>query len=113
MHDSASKSRVCVNASAVGYYGYTSEATFDESAPRGEGFLADLVEKWEAAAHEAHSLARVVLLRFGIVLGRSGGALAQMLPPFRFGAGGPIGSGEQWMSWVDREDVVRAIEWAI
>jgi len=54
-----------------------------------------------------------VLLRFGVVLDKSGGALKQMLPPFYFGAGGPIGSGKQWMSWVDREDVLRAVEWAI
>ena len=107
------KPRVLIEASAVGYYGYTSDETFDESAARGTGFLAELVEKWETTAHEAESFARVVLLRFGVVLDKSGGALKQMLPPFYFGAGGPIGSGKQWMSWVDREDVLRAIEWAI
>jgi uncharacterized protein (TIGR01777 family) len=113
MRGSTSSSRVFVNASAVGYYGYTSDATFDEGGARGSGFLAELVDRWEAAARAAEPLARLVLLRFGIVLDKSGGALAQMLPPFRFGAGGPIGSGEQWMSWIDRDDVVRAIEWAI
>jgi uncharacterized protein (TIGR01777 family) len=97
----------------VGYYGYTGDQTFDESGSRGSGFLAELVDRWDAAARAAEPLARVVLLRFGIVLDKTGGALAQMLPPFRFGAGGPIGSGEQWMSWVDRDDVVRAIEWAV
>lgn len=107
------KPRILVEASAVGYYGYISDETFDESAARGPGFLAELVDKWEAAAREAESFARVVLLRFGVVLDKSGGALKQMLPPFYFGAGGPIGSGRQWMSWVDREDVLRAIEWAI
>ena len=107
------KPRALIEASAVGYYGYTSDETFDESAARGSGFLAELVEKWESAAREAESSARVVLLRFGIVLDKSGGALKQMLPPFYFGAGGPIGNGKQWMSWVDREDVLRAIEWAI
>lgn len=107
------KPRVLVEASAVGYYGYTSDETFDESAARGTGFLAELVEKWEAAAREAESSARVVLLRFGVVLDKNGGALKQMLPPFYFGAGGPIGNGRQWMSWVDRDDVLRAIEWAI
>ena len=107
------KPRVLVEASAVGYYGYISDETFDESAARGPGFLAELVDKWEAAAREAESFARVVLLRFGVVLDKSGGALKQMLPPFYFGAGGPIGNGRQWMSWVDREDVLRAIEWAI
>ena len=107
------KPRVLVEASAVGYYGYTGDDTFDETAARGPGFLAELVEKWEAAAREAESFARLVLLRFGVVLDRSGGALKQMLPPFYFGIGGPIGSGQQWMSWVDREDVIRAIVWAI
>jgi uncharacterized protein (TIGR01777 family) len=102
-----------VQASAVGFYGYTSEATFDESAARGAGFLAQLVDQWEMAAREAEPVARLALLRFGVVLDKSGGALAQMLLPFRFGVGGPIGSGEQWMSWVDRDDVVRAVEWAI
>jgi hypothetical protein len=107
------KPRVLVEASAVGYYGYISDETFDETAARGAGFLAELVEKWEAATREADPFARVVLLRFGVVLDKHGGALKQMLPPFYFGVGGPIGSGQQWMSWVDREDVILAIEWAI
>ena len=107
------KPRVLIEASAVGYYGYISDETFDENGARGPGFLAELVDQWEAAAREADSFARVVLLRFGVVLDKSGGALKQMLPPFYFGAGGPIGNGKQWMSWVDREDVIRAIEWAI
>jgi uncharacterized protein (TIGR01777 family) len=109
----SAKPRVLVEASAVGYYGYTSDATFDETAARGTGFLAELVEKWESAAREAETSARVVLPRFGVVLDKRGGALKQMLPPFYFGIGGPIGSGKQWMSWVDREDIIRAIEWAI
>jgi uncharacterized protein len=113
MRETESRPRAFIEASAVGYYGYTSEETFDEGASRGAGFLAQLVEEWESAAREAEPLARLVLLRFGIVLDRSGGALKQMLPPFYFGAGGPIGSGKQWMSWIDREDVIRAVEWAI
>jgi uncharacterized protein (TIGR01777 family) len=107
------KPRVLVEASAVGYYGYTSGETFDETAARGGGFLAELVDKWEAAARGAQASARVVLLRFGVVLDKQGGALKQMLPPFYFGIGGPIGTGKQWMSWVDREDVIRAVEWAL
>ncbi|HEY2094129.1 MAG TPA: TIGR01777 family oxidoreductase [Thermoanaerobaculia bacterium] len=107
------KPRTLIEASAVGYYGYTSDETFDETAARGTGFLAELVEKWEAAAREAEASARVVLLRFGVVLDKHGGALKKMLPPFYLGVGGPIGSGKQWMSWVDREDIIRAIEWAI
>jgi len=107
------KPRALIEASAVGYYGYTSDETFDENASRGAGFLAELVETWENAAREAEPSARLVLLRFGVVLDKRGGALKQMLPPFYLGAGGPIGSGQQWMSWVDREDIIRAIEWAI
>jgi uncharacterized protein (TIGR01777 family) len=113
MRESSSKPRTFIQASAVGFYGYMSDATFDESAARGAGFLAQLVDEWETAARAAEPVARVAMLRFGVVLDQTGGALAQMLPPFRFGVGGPIGSGKQWMSWVDREDVVRAVEWAI
>lgn len=102
-----------INASAVGYYGPRGDEVLDESSSGGSGFLAEVTRKWEAAAHRADAFARVVILRFGVVLGRSGGALKQMALPFRLGAGGPIGSGEQWMSWVDRQDVIRAIEWAI
>ena len=102
-----------VNASAIGYYGAHGDETLDENAPRGEGFLAELVEKWEVAAQQVPPAVRLVILRFGIVLDKSGGALAKLLLPFRLGVGGPVGSGRQWMSWVDRDDVLRAIEWAI
>jgi uncharacterized protein len=105
--------RALINASAVGFYGDRGDASVDELSSAGTGFLAELCEKWEAAAREAESVARVVVLRFGVVLDKSGGALAKMLLPFRLGAGGPIGSGAQWMSWIDRDDVVRAIEWSV
>ena len=105
--------RTFINASAVGYYGSRGDETLDEASPRGSGFLADLVAKWEEAAQQAESVARLVIIRFGVVLDAHGGALAKMLPPFRFGVGGPIGDGRQWMSWIDRDDVVRMIEWAI
>ncbi|HEX2061236.1 MAG TPA: TIGR01777 family oxidoreductase [Thermoanaerobaculia bacterium] len=108
-----SRKRTLINASAIGLYGDRGDEELDESSPRGSGFLADLVEQWEAAAREAEALARVVLLRFGVVLAAEGGALKKMLLPFRLGGGGPIGSGKQWMSWVDREDALRIIEWAI
>jgi uncharacterized protein (TIGR01777 family) len=108
-----SRRRTLVNASAVGYYGNRGEEVLDESSTRGAGFLAELVEQWETAARAAEDLARLVVMRFGVVLDRSGGALKKMLPPFRFGIGGPIGSGAQWMSWIDREDAVRAVVWAI
>lgn len=110
---SGAKAQTLVNASAIGYYGDRGEETLDENAPRGQGFLAELVEKWEAAAQQAPPSARLAILRFGVVLDKSGGALAKLLLPFRLGIGGPVGSGRQWMSWVDRADVLRAIEWAI
>jgi hypothetical protein len=106
--------RTLVNASAVGFYGATrGDEILDENSPRGEGFLADVTAKWEAAARDAESAARVVVFRFGVVLSREGGALPKMILPFKFGAGGPVGSGRQWMSWVALDDVLRAIEWAI
>lgn len=105
--------RTLVNASAVGYYGVRGDEVLDESETRGGGFLADLVEKWETAAREAEPLARLVILRFGVAISPEGGALKKMMLPFKLGAGGPVGSGQQWMSWIDRDDVVRMVEWAI
>lgn len=105
--------RTFVNASAVGFYGPRGDETLDENAAPGGGFLADVVARWEAAAREVEPAARLVVLRFGVVLGPGGGALAKMITPFRLGAGGPIGSGKQWMSWIDRDDVIAMIEWAI
>jgi len=105
--------RTFINASAVGFYGPRGDETLDESAEFGEGFLADVTRRWEAAAKEAEAAARLVIFRFGVVLAGDGGALAKMVIPFRLGAGGPIGSGKQWMSWIDRDDVIALIEWAI
>ena len=113
MQSKPEKRRTFINASAVGFYGLRGDEALDESASRGSGFLADLVVKWEAAARGAESIARLVLPRFGVILAKNGGALGKMLLPFKLGVGGPIGSGQQWMSWIDREDVIRAIEWAI
>jgi uncharacterized protein (TIGR01777 family) len=113
LRDAPRPGRVLVNASAVGYYGFRSEEELDETAPRGEGFLADLVDRWEAAARDAETAARLVVLRFGVVLASDGGALKKMMLPFKLGGGGPVGSGRQWMSWIDREDAVRVVEWAI
>jgi uncharacterized protein (TIGR01777 family) len=107
------RARTLVNASATGYYGLRADEELAEDAPRGEGFLAELVEKWERAAREAESVARVVILRFGVVLAPDGGALEKMMLPFKLGAGGPVGSGAQWMSWVDRDDALRIVQWAL
>ncbi|HKR66706.1 MAG TPA: TIGR01777 family oxidoreductase [Thermoanaerobaculia bacterium] len=108
-----SRSRTLINASAVGFYGDRGDEVLDESASRGEGFLAELVEQWESAARAAEPLARLVIVRVGVVLARDGGALKKMLLPFKLGAGGPIGSGKQWMSWIDRDDILRLFEWAL
>ena len=113
IRSSRGKSKTLINASAVGYYGPRGDELLDEKSAPGGGFLAVVVRRWEEEAHRADDAARVAILRFGVVLSADGGALKKMLLPFRLGAGGPIGSGQQWMSWVDRDDVLRAIEWAI
>ncbi|TVP64471.1 MAG: TIGR01777 family protein [Leptolyngbya sp. LCM1.Bin17] len=101
---------VWVNASAIGYYGTSETATFDEaSQPIEDDFLSQVCQAWEGAAQGVQAYgARLVILRFGIVLGM-GGAVAKMLTPFRMFAGGPIGSGRQWFSWIHRDDVVSLI----
>ena len=102
--------RVFVSASAIGYYGDRDDDTVDESAPAGSGFLAQVSREWEDAATPARDAGiRTVHPRFGVVLGRGGGALAKLVPVFEVGAGGKIGHGNQWMSWIARTDVVRAL----
>jgi uncharacterized protein len=96
-----------VSASAIGYYGAHGPEPIDEEAPAGEDFLAGVCVEWEAAARVAEKLGiRAVQVRIGVVLHRSGGALAQMLTPFRLGLGGPVGSGDQYMAWIHRDDLV-------
>jgi len=99
--------KVLVNASAIGFYGPHGDEEIDETHQAGNDVLANLCVDWERAALAGqNSGIRVVLVRTGIVLDRRGGALAQMLPPFRFFAGGPVGSGSQWMSWIHIQDIV-------
>jgi uncharacterized protein len=105
------KPQVLVNASAIGYYGVSETTTFDETSPAGNDFLAEICQKWEAAAQKTS--VRSVILRFGIVLGNGGGALAKMLPVFKMFMGGPIGSGNQWFSWVYVDDLVTMILMAL
>ena len=94
-----------VSASAVGYYGMSRTATFTETSPPGDDFLARVCTAWEAEAAHAGSLGRrVAVVRTGVVLGRGGGALAKLLPLFRYGLGGPIASGRQWTSWIHLDD---------
>ena len=104
---------VLVSGSAVGYYGTSEEARFSESSPAGGDVLGELCSAWEAEARQAEPLCRVVILRIGIVLAADGGALGKMLPVFRLGFGGPIGSGRQWMSWISRRDLCRLISAAL
>ncbi len=106
--------RVLVCASAVGYYGDRGNDLLDEQSAPGRGFLADLCRDWEAAAEPAlRAGLRVVHLRLGTILSPSGGALAKLLPPFRLGAGGTVGSGEHYMSWIGIDDAAQIIVWTI
>lgn len=101
---------VLVSASAIGFYGDTGDRVVDETAPRGTGFLAEVVEAWEAAAEPARAAGvRVVHPRSGLVMARSGGAWARMLPLFRLGLGGRLGNGRQYWSYITLEDEVRAL----
>lgn len=106
--------RVLVSASAVGYYGNRGDEVLTEKSEVGRGFLAELASEWEAEAVKAEALgARVVRARFGIILAKDGGALPQMMAPLKFGLGGKLGSGRQWMSWVALDDVVVIIKRAL
>jgi uncharacterized protein (TIGR01777 family) len=104
---------VLVNASAVGFYGTSEAERFCESSGAGDDFLAALCRDWEQQAQAAPAACRVVILRIGIVLGPDGGAMGRMLPVFRSGFGGPIGSGQQWMSWIHRHDLCRLVGMAL
>ena len=109
--------RVLVSASAVGIYGDRGDETLAEDSPlpaRGADFLVDVAREWEAATEPARAAGiRVVNLRFGIILTPAGGALAKLLPPFRLGLGGRVGTGRQWMSWIGIDDAVGAIHHAL
>lgn len=113
MKQLASPPGVLVSASAVGVYGSSEESSFVESSPPATDFLGQLCQDWEAAALAAPEPCRIVVLRLGIVLGPDGGALGKMLPVFRAGLGGPVGSGKQWMSWIHRHDLCRLIAAAL
>lgn len=103
-----------VCASAIGFYGERGNETLTESSSPGTGFLADVCKQWEAAAQQAKPLGlRVVPVRISIVLGTDGGALPPMLKVFRTGMGGKLGNGEQWMSWIHVDDLVRLLAFAM
>ena len=102
--------RTLISGSAIGYYGPHGEEPLDEDAPPGNDFLAETCVAWEAEAEKASALGmRVVRVRTGVVLDREGGALKKMLPPFRLGVGGPVAGGNQYVSWIHREDLVGLI----
>lgn len=110
----ASKPKTLVSASGIGYYGNRGAETLAESAAAGNGFFPEICAAWEAEAFRAEEFGtRVVALRIGVVVAPDGGALEKMLTPFKFGVGGVVGSGEQWMSWIAIDDLVRLIVFAL
>jgi uncharacterized protein (TIGR01777 family) len=110
---SATPPKVLVSASAVGFYGTSETGSFNEDSPAGTDVLGKLCAQWEAAAEQVNASTRLVITRIGIVLAADGGALGKMLPIFRAGFGGPIGSGQQWMSWIARADLCGLIATAL
>lgn len=104
---------VFISGSAMGIYGSRGDEPLTEDSPPGADFLASVGIEWEREARAAESTTRVVLVRTGLALGRSGGALPQIAMPFYFFAGGPIGSGRQYMSWIHRDDWVEMVRWAL
>jgi uncharacterized protein (TIGR01777 family) len=109
------QAKVLISSSAIGFYGDRGDEKLDEASSAGKGFLSDVCRDWEREALEAENIEglRVVRLRTGMVLGTTGGALARVLPIFRWGAGGTLGSGKQWMSWIHERDMVGLILWAL
>ena len=99
-----------ISSSAIGIYGSRGDSVLTEASAPGSGFLAEVCKEWETQADLAQALGiRVAKIRTGVVLGTQGGALAKMLPPFKLGLGGPVGSGKQWMSWIHLDDLVGII----
>jgi uncharacterized protein (TIGR01777 family) len=109
-----SKPKVLVSQAAIGFYGDRGDAIVDESADRGEGFDAEVVGEWEAAAREIESTGvRLVIVRTGHVLDPRGGLLGEMMTPFKLGVGGPLAGGEQYMSWIHIDDQIGILLWAL
>jgi uncharacterized protein (TIGR01777 family) len=103
-----------ISASAIGYYGNRGDELLTEQSAPGDDFLAGVCTAWEKATSAAEAKGiRTIHARFGIILDKEGGALKQMLPPFRMGVGGKVGDGKQWMSWIALDDVVRGVKYLI
>jgi uncharacterized protein (TIGR01777 family) len=110
----AVRPRVMVSASAIGYYGSRGDEALSEESSPGTDFLSEVSQEWEAEAVKAEALGiRVVRARFGVVLAKHGGAFPRMMRPFQFGAGGRIGSGKHWMSWITLADVVAIVRFLL
>jgi len=108
------KPKVFVSASGVGYYGSCADTVLTEKSPKGTGFLSEVADVWESSTAMAKDAGvRVVNLRFGVILSKNGGVVEKLYWPFFFGGGGPVGSGEQYMSWIALSDAIRAIEFAL
>jgi uncharacterized protein len=106
--------KIFVSASAIGFYGNRGDEILTEESAKGEGFFPEVCSEWEAEALKANEFgARVVCPRIGVVLSKDGGALEKMLTPFKFGVGGTVGSGEQYMSWIAIDDLIRIIVFAV
>ena len=101
--------KVLINASAIGFYGSHPQTEFTEENVAGDDYLANLCQEWESIAQDKPRATRLLIVRIGIVLAKDGGALGKMLPIFRAGLGGPIGDGNQWMSWIHRTDLCNLI----
>ncbi|MCP5047158.1 MAG: TIGR01777 family protein [bacterium] len=105
------KPQVFIQASAIGFYGPSGDGELDETAESGQGFLAAVVRQWEDSSQNIQNTGiRQCIIRIGLVLGKNGGAFPRMRLPFRFFAGGPVGSGKQWMSWIHINDLIQAID---
>jgi uncharacterized protein (TIGR01777 family) len=112
--DRQARPRVLVQASGTGFYGDRGDEILTEASKTGAGFLAEICREWEGEAEKARELGvRVVLLRSGLVLSRAGGFLGKILPPFRFGVGGHVGTGKQWLPWIHIDDEIRLIRHAL
>jgi uncharacterized protein (TIGR01777 family) len=110
----AARPRVLVSASAIGFYGSRGDEILNEESQPGSVFLSEVAKEWESEAEKAEAMGiRVVRARFGVILAEEGGALPKMARPIQFGVGGKIGSGQQWVSWITREDVVAILRFAI
>ncbi|HUU50626.1 MAG TPA: TIGR01777 family oxidoreductase [Nitrospinota bacterium] len=110
MEEARTRPELFISASAIGYYGDRGDEILTEDSTPGKGFLTDICKDWEEEAKKAEKLGlRVVRLRIGIVLGPNGGALKEMLFPFKLGLGGALGNGKQWMAWIHREDLIGII----